>query len=98
MHLNINQNVLNRIGKVLATSALDREFEPRSEQTKDYKIGMCCFSAKHADWLARNRDNVSEWGDMSIRGLLFQKAGTMKIQTKRVDLVHSGPHHHRIVN
>jgi len=22
--------------------------------------------------LARNQDNVSEWGDMSIRGLLFQ--------------------------
>jgi len=21
--------------------------------------------------LARNQDNVSEWGDMSIRGLLF---------------------------
>jgi hypothetical protein len=48
-------------------------------QTKDYKIGICCFSAKHAalrrkskDWLARNQDNVSEWGDMSIRRLLFQ--------------------------
>jgi hypothetical protein len=24
------------------------------------------------DWLSRNRDNVSDWGDMSIRGLLFQ--------------------------
>jgi len=23
-------------------------------------------------WQARNQDNVSEWGDMSIRGLLFQ--------------------------
>jgi hypothetical protein len=40
---------------------------------------MCCFSAKHAtlrrkskDWLARHQDNVSKWGDMSIRGLLFQ--------------------------
>jgi len=22
--------------------------------------------------LARNQDNVSEWGDMSFRGLLFQ--------------------------
>jgi len=22
--------------------------------------------------LTRNQDNVSEWGDMSIRGLLFQ--------------------------
>ena len=64
---------------VLAASAVDRGFEPRSGQTKDYKIGICCFSAKHAalrrksnDWLARNQDNVSVWGDMSIRGLLFQ--------------------------
>jgi hypothetical protein len=63
----------------LASSAVDRGFEPRSGQTKDYKIGICCFSAKHAtlrrkgkDWLARNQNNVSEWGNMSIRGLLFQ--------------------------
>jgi len=45
----------------LALSAVDREFEPRSDQIKDYKIGIRCFSAKHAalkrkskDWLARN--------------------------------------------
>ena len=64
---------------VLASSAVDRRFEPRSRQTKDYGIGMCCFSAKHAtlktkgkDWLARNQNNACEWGDMSIRGLLFQ--------------------------
>jgi hypothetical protein len=44
--------------------------------TKDYKIGICCFSAKHAalrrkskDWLARNQNNVSEWSDISTRGL-----------------------------
>ena len=60
--------------RVLASSAVVREFEPRSGKTKDYKIGICCLSAKHAairrkskDWLARNQDNVSEWGDMSIR-------------------------------
>ena len=46
-------------------------------QIKDYKIGICCFSDKHAalmrtSWLARNQDNMSEWGYMSIRGLLFQ--------------------------
>jgi len=52
-------NKLDRIGgvmvSVLASSAVDR-----SGQTKDYKIGACCFSAKHAalrrkskDWLAR---------------------------------------------
>jgi hypothetical protein len=63
---------------LLASSAVDRGFEPRSGQTKDYKIGICCFSAKHAlrrkskDWLARNQNNVSEWSNMSTRGLLFQ--------------------------
>ena len=63
----------------LFSSALDRGFERRSGQTKDYKIGICCFSAKHAAlrrkskyWLARNQNNVSEWSDMSTRGLLFQ--------------------------
>ena len=63
----------------LASSAVDRGFEPPSGQTKDYKISICCFSAKHAtlrkkskDWLPWNQDNVSEWGDMYIPGLLFQ--------------------------
>jgi hypothetical protein len=43
----------NRIGDVMVV------FSPRVEsgQTKDYKIGICCFSARHArlkritDWL-----------------------------------------------
>jgi len=57
---------------ILASSVVDRDCEPRSGQTKDYQIGMCCFSPKHAalrrkskDWLARNQNNVSEWSDMS---------------------------------
>ena len=33
---------------VPASSAVDHGFEPRSGQTKDYQIGNCCFSAKHA--------------------------------------------------
>jgi hypothetical protein len=33
---------------MLASSVVDRGFEPRSGQTKDYKSGICCFSAKHA--------------------------------------------------
>jgi len=75
---------------VLASSAVDRGFEHRSGQTKSYKIGICCFSANHAplrrkskDWLARNQNNVSEWGDMSTR--------------RRVGLVQSGPHHHHLI-
>ena len=90
----------------LASSAVDRGFKPRSGHTKDYTICICCFSDKHAvlrrnskDWLARNQDNVSEYGDMSIRGLLFQWASTIKLQTKRVatvGLVESESHHHLI--
>jgi len=55
----------------------------RSDQTKEYKIGICCFSAKHAalrrkskDWLAQNQNNVSEWSNISTCGLLFQWAST----------------------
>ena len=47
-------------------SAVDLGFEPRSGHTKDYKISLCCFSAKYKalmikskDWLARNENNVS---------------------------------------
>ena len=56
--------MMNPIGDVmvcvLSSSAADRPFERRSDLTKDYKIGMCCFSAKHKalrrrckDWLDR---------------------------------------------
>jgi hypothetical protein len=68
---------MNRISgvmvSVLASSAVGRG------QTQDYNIGICCFSAKYAalrrkskNWLARNQDNVSKRGYMSISGLLFQ--------------------------
>jgi hypothetical protein len=63
---------------VLASSAIDCGYEPRSCQTKEYKIGICCFSAKNAalrrkskDWLARNQNNVSEWSDISTQWLLL---------------------------
>ena len=72
---------------VLLSSAVDRGFESRSGQPKDYRIGICCFSTKYTslrrkskDWLVRNQNNVSEWSNMSTRGLLFQWASTMKIQ------------------
>ena len=65
---------------MLASSAVDRGFKPRLGQTKDDKIGICCFSANHAalrrkskDWLAWNQNNMSEWSAMSTRGLLFSE-------------------------
>ena len=64
---------------VFASSSVERGFEPRSRQTKDFKISICCFSVKHKalrrkskDFWVRNQNNVSEWSDTSTRGLLFQ--------------------------
>ena len=42
---------------VLALSGVDRVFQSRSGQTKDYKIGICCFSAKCAA-LRRKRQRL----------------------------------------
>jgi hypothetical protein len=41
---------------VLASSAVDRGFAPRSGQTKDYKICVFCFSAKHAALRRKSND------------------------------------------
>ena len=72
------------IVSVLDSSTVDRGFEPRLGQIKDFEIGICWFSAKHAPlrskskvWLARILDNV--WSDMSNCGLLFQWTSTIKI-------------------
>ena len=59
---------------VLSSSVIDRGFESRSVQTKDYKTDICCFATKQTvlrskDGLTQNQDNVSERGDMSICGL-----------------------------
>jgi hypothetical protein len=86
--LSVHHNSIGGIMvSLLTSSVVDREFEPRSGLTKDYKIGICCFSAKYValsrkskDWLAWNQNNVSEWRDMSICGLLFQWASTIQIQ------------------
>ena len=48
---------INHIGdvivRVLTSSVVDCGFEPRSGKTKDYKICIYCFSAKHAVVLRR---------------------------------------------
>jgi len=65
---------------MLVSGVVHHGFKPRSAQTKDHKIGICCFSTKHAALkskkaktrLARNQDNVSKRSDMSTRRVLFQ--------------------------
>jgi hypothetical protein len=71
----------------LVSSAVDLGFEPPSGQTKTLKLVFAVFlvNTQHLgvrvkDCLARNQDNVSEWSNMSTRGLLFQWASTLKIQ------------------
>ena len=56
---------------VFALSEIDRS---------NSRIGICCFSAKHAtlfrskrkDWLTRNHNNLSKLSDKSTCRLLFQ--------------------------
>ena len=80
MQVSINTD---RIGSVMDNVW----FESRPGQTKDYRICMCYFSARHASsrrkskyWFARKQDSVSE-------------SYHYKNRTKRVGLVQSGPHH-----
>ena len=96
---------------VLALSAVDRGFEPRLVQTKVYKIGIYCFSTKHAafkfnnpNWLSQNQDDVSEWRDIStlrcytiLCGLVCYTGCcfTIKIYPS-VCLVQKGHHYHLI--
>ena len=54
----------------------------KSSNPVDHGVGSnhAALRRKSKDWFARNQDNVSDWGDMSIRWLLFQWANTIKIQ------------------
>jgi len=50
-------------------------FPARSNQTKDYKTGICINSLiipRHLEVRAKTGWLVSEWGEMSACGLLFQ--------------------------
>ena len=62
--------IVNCISSVMVSvftlCTVDPGFKPRSCQTKEYKYGICCFSANHAalrnkskDWWLRNQNNVS---------------------------------------
>jgi hypothetical protein len=64
LHHNVEQNVRSATG---ASKPMDQK---SNIYTKDYKIGIFCFSVKYAalrrkskDWLALNQYNVSKWDD-----------------------------------
>jgi hypothetical protein len=44
---------------MLVSSAVDRGVEPRFDQTKYCKIGICCFSAKHVAFRRKSEDGLA---------------------------------------
>ena len=48
--------------RMLASNVVNHGFKPRTGQTKDYKIGICCFSAKNAAFRSKSRLVGSESG------------------------------------
>jgi len=40
---------------VLSSNAVDYVLDSRSGKTKDYNIGICCFSAKHVALTNKNK-------------------------------------------
>ena len=77
---------------MLALSAVDCGFQAQSGKTKEYKIGICCFSTKHAVVRRKKRD----W--LALKHVYTRTVVSVswhyKNLTKRLGLVQSGPHHH----
>jgi hypothetical protein len=67
---------------VLAPSAIDRGFEPWSGQTKDYKFGICYFSAKQAA-LRRRGEHANHYATDPVsvfRKDIHNLSGDMHVQ------------------
>ena len=58
--MNNFSNQRHRIGgvmvSVLTSSVVDRGVKPWSGQINDYKIGVCCFTDKHATLKTKDKD------------------------------------------
>ena len=75
------KNMLNRIGGVMvhvfisSTTTVNHGFHHRPGQTKDFKIGICCFSVKYAAALrSKNKDSCfSELTNPTRRVALVQR-------------------------
>jgi hypothetical protein len=51
---------------MLASSMVDCGFKPQSGQTKDYKFGICCFSAKHTALSNKITDRLAQYPEVYI--------------------------------
>ena len=85
LHLYLFQRNQIKPHKNLSWS-VDRGFEPHSGQTKDYAIGICSFSAKHAVLRRRAKTGwlliriMCPSGTTCLPADCFQRASTIKIQ------------------
>ena len=52
--LHVRHKMVNMF--VSSSSAVHLGFEPRSCQTKNYKIPICCYSAKHAALMSKSKN------------------------------------------
>jgi hypothetical protein len=48
------------LASVLASSVVDHGFENLLGQTKDYEIGICCYSVKHVALRSKNKDYMKD--------------------------------------
>ena len=86
---------------------LKQQSGQQSGQTKDYNIGICCFSTKDEvlrnmskSWLALNQDNVSEWSNISnikiqYNVLVYYKVDIIIIITCSCNDIHK---HYTVIN
>jgi hypothetical protein len=93
----------NHIGgvmvSILTSSAIDHGFKPCSGQTKDYKIGICCFSFKHAALSRKSKDLMCLIGMTCLSmDCCFSELALSKSPIKHVGLVQSRHHQHLIEN
>jgi len=70
---------------MLTSSALDRASETRSDQTKDYKISICCFYARHTILWSRANDSLARNHDMCQSRLTCLSADCCFSVLTRVD-------------
>jgi hypothetical protein len=83
-----NNHISDVMVSNLPSSVVDCGFEPWLGQSKDYKIGICCFCAKH----------IALGGVTCLSTDCCFSELHYKILTKHVGLVRSWPHHHLIEN
>ena len=70
---------------MLDSIVVERGFQPRFGQTKDYKIAICCISAKHAALRSKSktgwlRIRMFEWSIRSTRDCCYIELDTIKVK------------------